>query len=135
MTKSSSPTSGVELEARVAQIGTALELDAMRQVALGRRLWGAKRSIDVVLTHPESRLRLGIECKYQGTGGTAEEKISATLADINAWPIRGIAVLAGKGFSPNMRAYLLSTGKVVGLEDLDIWLRFFFGLEIDAGNS
>ncbi|MDE2640697.1 MAG: hypothetical protein OXI03_08970 [Chloroflexota bacterium] len=135
MTEASGPTSGIELEERVAQIGDALGLDARRQVALGRRLWGAKRSIDVVLTHPESRVRLGIECKYQGTGGTAEEKISSTLADIDAWPIRGITVLAGTGFSPNMRSYLVSTGKVVELEDLEIWLRFFFGLEIDAGNS
>ena len=85
-----------------------------------------------MLTHPDTRLRLGVECKYQGVTGSAEEKIGQTLTDIDAWPIRGIVVIAGPGFSQNMRSYLLSTGKVVDLDDLETWLRFFFGLELSS---
>jgi hypothetical protein len=73
---------------------------------------------------------LGIECKYQGSTGTAEEKIPTTLQDIAAWPIPGIVVFDGEGFSPNMRSFLIASGKAVAFEDLEPWLRLFFGMEI-----
>lgn len=96
------------------------------------RLWGAKRRIDLILTAPESGLRLGVECKFQKTGGTAEEKIPAVIEDIGSWPIDGIVVYDGPGFSANMRAYLDSTGKAITLPDLEVWLRLYFGLELDG---
>ncbi len=95
---------------------------------MGRRLWGAVREIDVVLTEPSLWRSLGIECKFQGTSGSAEEKIPATIRDIEAWPIPGLVVYDGRGFSANMRSYLLSTGKAVAFDDLDGWLRLFFGI-------
>lgn len=119
---------GAELQAAVVALGERLGLETETEVRVGRRVWGAVRRIDVVLTHPETRLRLGIECKYQRSSGTAEEKIPAVLLDIRAWPIRGVVVIAGRGFSTNMRAYLASTGNVVDLEDLQEWLRLYFGL-------
>ncbi len=120
--------SGRDLEDRVAMIGEELELLVSRQVEVARRIWGAKRFIDIVLKHPETRVSLGIECKYQGGSGSAEEKIPATIQDIEVWPIRGIVVYSGAGFSPNMESYLLSTGKAVELNDLAAWLRLYFGL-------
>jgi hypothetical protein len=60
--------------------------------------------------------------------GSAEEKIPATIQDISAWPIPGIVVFAGAGFSQNMRAYLYSTGRAVALEDLQPYLELFFGI-------
>ncbi len=121
-------TSGAQLRSAIAALGANLGLEAETEVKVGRRIWGAKRHIDVVLTHPSTRLRLGIECKYQSGGGTAEEKIPAIVQDIESWPIRGIVVIAGPGFSANMHGYLISTGKVVEFEDLDGWLRLYFGL-------
>ena len=44
------------------------------------------------------------------------------------WPIAGLVVFAVKGISPNMRSYLLSTGEAVEFEDLEAWLKLFFGL-------
>ena len=111
-------TSGAELEAAVREVGGHLGLQTRRQVKVGRRLWGAERYIDVVMTLTESGRSLGLECKYQGVGGSAEEKIPATIQDIAAWPIPGLVVFAGGGFSDNMRSYLHSTGKAVALEDL-----------------
>lgn len=78
----------------------------------------------------ESSCRLGIECKYQSIKGTAEEKIPTLIQDIDAWPIEGLVVFHGNGFSDNMTAFLLSSGKAVQLEDLEMWLRLYFGLEI-----
>lgn len=120
--------SGSDLESRVARAGAELGLAVERQVAVGRRIWGARRRIDVVLKHQETRTSLGIECKFQGGSGSAEEKIPATIEDIRAWPTRGIVVFAGDGFSANLKAYLLSTGKAVELPDLKTWLELYFGL-------
>lgn len=122
--------SGRDLEDDVIAIGGTLELETQRQVRVGRRIWGAERRIDVILRHPDTRQTLGIECKYQGGGGSAEEKIPATVQDIAAWPIQGIVVFAGQGFSENMRSYLYSTGKAVDLADVEMWLRLFFGLDL-----
>ena len=126
--KANAVQSGQDLERQVAEIATALGLQVQRQVAVGRRIWGAQRRIDVVLKHPETRLSLGIECKYQGTSGSAEEKIPATIEDIRAWPIRGLVVYGGSGFSSNMESYLLSTGVAVSVEDISAWLELYFGL-------
>ena len=120
--------SGAELRDQVVALGESLGLVADKEVSVGRRIWGVKRRIDVVLRHPETRRSLGVECKYQGTKGTAEEKIAGTIEDIRAWPIRGIVVFSGEGFSPNMRAYLLSTGMAVELGDVKTWLELYFGL-------
>lgn len=119
---------GNELKRIVVDIGEALHLVAATEVRVGRRIWGAVRHIDVVLTDPTTRMRIGLECKYQGSTGSAEEKIQATLEDIRAWPIRGLVVIAGPGFSQNMRGYLISTGSVVEVDDLSDWLRLYFGL-------
>jgi len=120
--------SGADLEREVVSLAARIGLAVRRQVKVGRRLWGAERSIDVVISRPASNQSLGIECKWQGVGGSAEEKIPATIQDIAAWPIPGLVVFAGQGFSTNMTSYLHSTGKAVSFEDLEGWLRLFFGL-------
>lgn len=126
--KGAAVKSGKDLEDQVANIGLDLGLDVELQVKVGRRIWGARRHIDVVLKHPETRVSIGIECKYQGSSGSAEEKIPATIEDIKVWPIRGIVVFDGKGFSGNIKSFLLSTGMAVELCDLDTWLELYFGL-------
>ena len=126
--KATAVTSGGELRDKVAALGATLGLDVRVEVRVGRRLWGAVRHIDVVLTRKETGQTLGVECKYQGGGGSAEEKVPATIQDITAWPIPGLVVFGGSGFSSNMIAYFHSTGKAVSLDDLEAWLRLFFGL-------
>ena len=36
----------------------------------------------------------------------------------------------GAGLTENMRSYLVSSGRAVALEDLEPWLRLFFGLAL-----
>lgn len=126
--KATAVATGGELRTKVVALGRQLGLDVRIEVRVGRRLWGAVRNIDVVLTRKETGQTLGVECKFQGGGGSAEEKVPATIQDITAWPIPGLVVFGGQGFSPNMIAYFHSTGKAVSLEDLEAWLRLFFGL-------
>lgn len=126
--KGTAPKSGDELKRQVVELAQRLGLKVQTEVKAARRLWGNQRYIDVVITDEKTGKRLGIECKFQAKPGTAEEKIPATIQDIAYWPIPGIVVIAGEGFSANMRGYLMSTGKVVWYDDLEDWLRLYFGL-------
>ncbi len=119
---------GDDLVQSVADLAIALGLQVRTQVRVARRIWGAVRRIDVVLTHEETRRTLGVECKFQREQGTAEEKIPATIQDIAAWPIRGIVVFAGEGFTPNMRSFLIASGKAIEFGELREWLILYFGL-------
>jgi len=125
---SKSSGSGKRLVEQVKKTAESLGLQARTEVRVGRRLWGAARRIDLVVSDRSTRRSLGIECKYQQTSGSAEEKTLATIKDIEAWPIPGLLVFDGSGFSANMRGYLYSTGKAVAVEDLDSWLSLYFGL-------
>jgi hypothetical protein len=130
------PQSGSSLEHEIVQIAERLGLVARRQVRAGHRLWGRKRIIDVVVYDPRTGKSLGIECKAQHQEGTAEEKIPATIQDIEAWPIPGIVVLKGEGFSSNIKSFAHASGKAVLFEDVEDWLKLFFGLHTDArGNK
>ena len=130
--KGKAPKAGSDLADRVVAAARELGLDAAKEVRVGRRIWGSERRIDIVVTGKDNR-RLGIECKSQATPGSAEEKIPATIQDIKAWPISGIVVFDGEGFSGHMKAFLLSTGVAVEFEDLENWLRLFFGLSLPEG--
>lgn len=127
--KGTAPRAGQALQQKVVELAEKLGLKAKIEVTAARRIWGSKRRIDVVVTQEQSRKKLGIECKAQEEGGTAEEKILATIKDIESWPIPGIVVIEGEGYSDNMRGYLMSTGKVVWFDDLEEWLRLFFSLD------
>jgi len=128
--RSTAVLNGEELTRAVVALGSDLGLESMEQVRVARRIWGAERYIDVILIHAQTRKTLGLECKYQSVRGTAEEKIPATIKDIEAWPIPGLVVFAGQGFTENMRSFLISTGKAVEFEELRPWLCLFFGLPL-----
>lgn len=71
---------------------------------------------------------MGSSASFQHVAGTAEEKIPLILQDIDAWPFRGIVVVHGEGFSPDFKAFICGSGKVVDFEDLPIWLENYFDL-------
>lgn len=121
---------GNDLVVAVATLAEALGLHIDKQFKVGRRIWGAERRIDIIITSPQTTQRLGVECKFQGVQGSAEEKIPATISDIAAWPIDGIVVFSGEGFSPNMRSFLIASGKAIDLEDLEPYLRLYFRLPL-----
>jgi hypothetical protein len=127
-------TSGDDLAKRVCELGKKLDLEVREQYKVARRVWGAERRIDVILKDPKTHKTLGIECKFQGGGGSAEEKVPATIQDIAAWPIAGLVVFSGDGFTNNMKSFLISTGKAVALNELEPWLRLFFGLPLEAAD-
>ena len=126
--KATATTKGKKLQEEVVALADRLGLRARTEVRAARRIWGAQRRIDVVMVNEKNGKTLGIECKVQTTAGSAEEKIPATVKDIEFWPINGIVVIDGEGFSKNMEGYLIATGKVIKFEDLEDWLTLYFGL-------
>lgn len=120
--------SGADLEQAVVRIGKALGLEVETQVVMGDRIWGPRRHVDVVLSKPDSERIIGVECKYQRVADTVEEKIPLTVEDINDWPIRGIVVIHGEGFSRDFVPFLRGRGRIVEFKRLAEWLRFYFRL-------
>ena len=127
--KSTASASGKKLRDKVVELAGKLGLNTRVEVRCARRIYGGMRVIDIVISQPATGKVLGVECKYQETPGTAEQKIVATIQDIAFWPIPGIVVIDGPGFSEHMQGYLLSTGKVVWLNELEDWLRLYFGVQ------
>jgi hypothetical protein len=70
-----------------------------REVLVGKSIIGKDRRIDILVHHPESNRALAIECKYQNSTGTADEKIPYALDDIRAMRMTACIVYAGQGFS------------------------------------
>jgi len=124
-------TSHNELLRSVCEIVESLQLIARRKVWIGRTIWGSNRTIDVIASDPETGERLGIQCRYQGKSGTTYEKIPAQIDDMRAWPIRGVVVLAGEGFAEDFKGFLRATGHAIELDELDVWLRVFFGRDLE----
>jgi hypothetical protein len=69
------------------------------EVSLGKTVIGKDRQIDVFVTRPEDRKAFAIECKYQDSVGTVDEKIPYALADLEALWVPGCLVYAGTGWS------------------------------------
>jgi hypothetical protein len=121
-------STGVAFEAEVAKVIQQLGLSYLRQVKMGVSILGRRRLADF-LVYDRAGKSLGIECKYQQTAGSAEDKLVHTITDFDARPVSHILVFGGEGFSKNIKGYLLSTGKAVELKQLRNYLVFYFGLE------
>ena len=121
-------STGPAFEAKVAKVIQQLGLSYIRQVKMGVSILGRKRVADF-LVYDRAGKSLGIECKYQQTAGSTEDKLVYTVTDFDARPVSHILVFGGEGFSKNIKGYLLSTGKAVELKQLRNYLVFYFGLE------
>ncbi|HUJ59086.1 MAG TPA: PD-(D/E)XK nuclease superfamily protein [Kofleriaceae bacterium] len=69
------------------------------EVSLGKTVIGKDRFIDVFVIRPDDRKAIAIECKYQDSVGTVDEKIPYALQDLEALWMPGCLVYAGKGWS------------------------------------
>lgn len=70
-----------------------------REVNLGKTIIAKDRQIDVFLVRPSDQRALAIECKYQDTLGSVDEKIPYALDDLAALWVPGCLVYAGRGWS------------------------------------
>jgi hypothetical protein len=70
-----------------------------REVQMGKTIIGKNRHVDIFVLHAESRTALAIECKYQDTLGTVDEKIPYAIEDMQAMGVPVCLAYAGSGFS------------------------------------
>ena len=74
-------------------------LKVYREVAMGKTIIGKNRQLDLLVIHEQSSMVLAIECKYQDTLGTVDEKIPYAIQDLQAMGVPVCLTYAGKGFS------------------------------------
>lgn len=74
-------------------------LKVYREIAVGQSIIGKGRRIDLLVVDEAGGDAFAIECKYQSTQGTVDEKIPYALEDMSAVGIGGCIVYAGEGFS------------------------------------
>ena len=74
-------------------------LRVYREVRVGKSIIGKNRCIDVFCVRESDSRAFAVECKYQDSLGTVDEKIPYALDDLDALPMPGCIAYAGRGFS------------------------------------
>lgn len=74
-------------------------LRVYREIKIGKTIIAKNRCIDIFCISEGTSEAFAIECKYQDSEGTVDEKIPYALDDLQALPMRACIAYAGKGFS------------------------------------
>src|SRR5688572_5170219 len=74
-------------------------LKVYREVRIGKSIIGKNRCIDVFVVCERDNKAFAIECKFQESVGTVDEKIPYAIDDLRALPMAGCIAYAGRGFS------------------------------------
>ena len=69
------------------------------EVPIGTSIIGKQRRVDLLVLQERNQTAYAIECKYQDSPGTVDEKIPYALRDLAAMPLPGVIAYAGSGFS------------------------------------
>ena len=84
-----------------------------KQCLVGKDIYDRDRKVDFILFHPEKWPNyLVIECKWQASSGSIDEKYPFAVQSIEKSTYQTIIVLDGGGYSPGAKNWLYSqTGK------------------------
>lgn len=74
-------------------------LKVYREIKVGKTIIGKNRCIDIFCVSEDTQKAFAIECKFQESQGTVDEKIPYALDDLRALPMAGCIAYAGGGFS------------------------------------
>ncbi len=88
---------------------SARGIQLFEEVPLGTSIIGKQRRVDLLVLEPVTGRALVLECKYQDSSGTADEKIPYTLQDLQALRVPSVVVYAGQGFSEGVLHLLQSS--------------------------
>lgn len=86
-------------------------IQVFEEVNVGTSIIGKQRRVDLLLLQPVERKALALECKYQDTTGTADEKIPYSLQDLAALRMPAVLTYAGAGFSEGV-LHLLQASEI-----------------------
>ena len=84
-------------------------IEVYREVAVGKSIIGKNRRVDLLLLDQARGAAFAVECKYQDSQGTADEKIPYALDDLASLQMAGCLVYAGGGFSTGVQHMLQSS--------------------------
>ncbi|HUT99553.1 MAG TPA: PD-(D/E)XK nuclease superfamily protein [bacterium] len=93
-----------------------LPIDIKEEKPVGYRFVGKPRHLDLILKHSDTNKYLGVEAKFQKTGGTTFQKLSYALQDCKASPIPTLLVFAdpNNNIAIDLKAQLIFSG--IGIE-------------------
>jgi hypothetical protein len=84
-------------------------LQVYREVRVGKTIIGKNRCIDIFCVSGDGLKAFAIECKFQDSQGTVDEKIPYALDDLQALPMAGCVAYAGRGFSEGVQHMLAAS--------------------------
>ena len=84
-------------------------LRVFEEVNVGTSIIGKQRRIDLFVLSPGGGEALAVECKFQDSSGTVDEKIPYALDDLAALRMPGAIAYAGGGFSEGVLHLLQSS--------------------------
>jgi len=84
-------------------------IEVFEEVQLGTSILGKQRRVDLLILSRALGRAMALECKYQDSSGTADEKIPYALQDLASMPMPGVIVYAGSGFSEGVLHLLKSS--------------------------
>jgi hypothetical protein len=117
-----------QFEKLVCLVAMHQGLDFRWQCYIGKTIYGRRRKVDVVLRHAATGHRLAVECKFQDSSGTTDEKLPYAVLNQKTLPIPGVIVFGGKGWSDGALPWLCANAQATDLANWEDWVRFFFGV-------
>ncbi len=117
-----------QFERLVCLVAVLQGLDYKWQCYIGKTVYGKRRKVDLVLKQSATGARLAVECKYQDTSGTADEKLPYAVLNQRTLPIPGVIVYGGHGWSDGCIPWLCANSQATDLNNWADWVRFFFGI-------
>jgi hypothetical protein len=79
------------------------------EITVGTSILGKPRRLDLLVLERATGRALAVECKYQDSAGTVDEKIPYALEDLAALRMPGVIAYAGTGFSEGVLHRLKSS--------------------------
>ena len=108
-------------------------IEVYREVYLGKTIIGKNRRVDMLILDRTKDVAMAIECKYQDSPGTTDEKIPYTLDDMLAIGMPVCVAYAGAGFSEGILRHLAASPiAAYCLPDTLTWERTAKTRELDA---
>jgi len=93
----------------VARNFGARGVEVFEEIPVGTSIIGKQRRLDLLVVDRDTARAFALECKYQDSSGTVDEKIPYALQDLAALPFSGSIAYAGVGFSEGVLHLLQSS--------------------------
>ncbi len=87
----------------------ARSVKVYREVRVGKTIIGKDRCVDIFCVSGDGQKAFAIECKFQDSQGSVDEKIPYALDDVKALPMAGCIAYAGQGFSDGVQHMLAAS--------------------------